>query len=131
MPSFVANGNIAPSRFVKQDTTAEGKCLQSGAGDPCFGISQQGTRRPPLEGWDDGFAAIAGENIHVFTEHDCDFCYLQIGSGGSTVGDYLKSDASGNGITTTTETDNAGAIAMETVAEGKLCKVRPRSRKHL
>lgn len=126
---YVANGNIAPSRFVKLDTTAVGKVLQSGAGEKTYGISQEGTRNPPYPSLDDGYAAIAGENLNVYTEPQ--ECWLQIGSGGCTVDDWLKADADGKGVTTTTETDNAGAVALETGLENQLIRVRVRTNKHL
>lgn len=131
MPSFQANGNIGPNLFVKLDTSAAGKVLQATANDPIVGISQPGTRRAPLDGWDDGYAAIAGETLHVWGEYDNDYCWLVIGTGGCTIGDQLKSDANGAGVTTTTETDNAGAFALETTLAGSLCKVRVRQKKHL
>ena len=62
--SRVANGNIAPCRAVKLDsTTAGGKVLQCGAGDKAFGISQPESRNPPYSTLDDGYCAIAGENL--------------------------------------------------------------------
>jgi hypothetical protein len=126
---FVANGNITPSSFVKLDTTAVGKLLICGSDDPVYGVSQEGTRNPPYTGLDDGYAAIAGENCRVYLEPE--ECWLRIGSGGCTAGDMLNSDASGYGVTTTTETHNAGALALETGLEGQLIRVRVRTRKHL
>lgn len=126
---YVANGNIRPSRFVKLDTTAVGKVLEADANDPVYGVSQEGTRNPPYSSLDDGFCAIAGENVRVYTEPE--ECWLQIGSGGCTVDDMLKSDADGKGVTTTTETENAGALALETGLEDQLIRVRVRTRKHL
>lgn len=121
--SFVANGNITPMRFVKLDTTADQKVLQSGAGDKCFGIAQEGTRYLPGFGnLDDGFRAIAGENVMVYTEPD--ECWLEIGAGGVTAGDRIKSDASGKGVTTAVNDDEFGALALQTVANGGLCRVR-------
>lgn len=126
---FVANGNITPSAFVKLDTTAVGKLLICGANDKVYGISGSGTRNPPYTGLDDGYHAIAGENC--WTHLEGEECWLKIGSGGCTVDDMLKADASGFGVTTTTETDNAGALALETGLEGQLIRVRVRTRKHL
>lgn len=128
--SFQANGNIAPSRFVKLDTTAAGKVLQAGAGETIFGISHHSSRRAPLNGWDDGYAAIAGETLKVWSELD-DVCWLEIGVGGCTINDLLKSDANGAGVTTVAENDELGAVAMETVVQGSLCKVRVKCRQNV
>ena len=131
MPSFMANGSIAPSRFCKLDTTAEGKILQCGAGDKVIGISDRYTRRAPLDGWDDGFAAKAGEMLHVFGEFDCDYCWLETGAA-VTRDDLLKADTNGKGISTTTENDELGAIALESAGgAGILIKVRPKQRQNV
>jgi hypothetical protein len=63
-----ANGNIAPSRFVKLDTSADGKVLQCGASATImpYGISGPGTRNPPYSSLDDGYHAIAGENCLIY-----------------------------------------------------------------
>ena len=129
MASFRANGSIAPSRFVKTDTSAaDGHVVQCGAGDKIVGISQEGTRRAPLDGWDDGFCAKAGEGLQVYTPYDCDYCWLETGAA-VTRDDLLKADANGKGVTTTTENDEVGAVAMETASgSGILIKVKPRFR---
>lgn len=121
--SKIAGGNIAPSRFVKLSTTAEGQALQCGAGEAIFGISQASTRRAALTGWDDGFAAIAGENINIIGPGD-DEGLLELG-GTVTVGDYIKSDASGKGVNAGTDKDKAGAQALQSGTSGKLIKVKP------
>lgn len=47
-PSFIANGNIYPSRFVKLDSTANFRVLQcSNPSDRILGVSQPGTYAPP------------------------------------------------------------------------------------
>jgi hypothetical protein len=78
---YMANGNIPPCRFVKFDLTAgqayNGRVLQATAlADKVVGISQEGTRRVPYGGLNDGYAAIAGENIKVFQPGD--MCLLEI-----------------------------------------------------
>lgn len=123
MASKVANGNITPSRFVKLDTTVDGKVLQAGAGDMIFGVAQEGTRLAPLSGWDDGYAAKAGENIRVYAAPEDKDCFLEI-AGTTSVGDKLKSDGSGLGVVTTTANDNIGAIADEAGTANQLIKVR-------
>lgn len=111
MESFskVAAGSISPSRFVKTAGQADGKCAQCGAGDQIYGISQTGTRNTPYGSLDDGFAAIAGENVRIYGPPQKDVM-LQV-AGTVFDGDRLKSDANGMGVTTTTANDEVGAIA--------------------
>ena len=99
--SKVAAGNIAPCRFVTPSTSAIGKVSQSTTSDVPCGISQKGTRNVPGSslGLDDGYAAIAGENVGVHGTPDKDIL-LRLG-GTVTRGASLKSDASGFGVSTT------------------------------
>lgn len=120
--SKIAGGNIAPSRFVKLDTTV-GQAVQCGAGEAIFGISQPSTRRLALSGWDDGYAAISGENINIIGPGD-DEAHLELG-GTVTHGQYIKSDADGKGVAGTSDKDNIGAQALESGTSGKLIRVKP------
>lgn len=127
MASMVANGNIAPCRFVKQDTT--GKVVAAGATDVPFGISQEGSRNPPYTGLDDGYAAIAGENIHVYEENEGmnNECFLESGAAFNN-GAFLKPSTAGVGIATTTDKDAYGAIALHAAtAAGQLIRVKVRN----
>lgn len=121
--SRMPSGNIAPSRFVKIDSTkAGGYVAQAGAGDVVFGISEQGVRQPPITGLDDGYAGILDSNsIVVFTEKD--ECWIECGAA-VTEGDLLKSDANGKGITAGSDGDYYGAQAEQTsTAAGQLVRV--------
>lgn len=106
--SKVADGNIRPYRFVKLSTTTEGRVLEADAGNKIYGISQEGTRRPPYSGLDDGFAAIQGESLRIYGQGAK--CFLTLG-GDVTAGDRLKSDADGQGVTASSDTEEYGAIA--------------------
>lgn len=123
--SFVANGNIQPSRFVKLDasaTTTVGKVIICGAGDKPVGISGQGSRNAPYSSLDDGYHAIAGENCRVYTEGEV--CWVESG-GVFAQGDRLKSGALGVAVVTTTTQETYGAIALEnSTGSGKLVKVQ-------
>src|SRR5258708_2594224 len=127
-PAFIANGNINPSVFVKLDVTAGNnfKVLQAAANtDRIIGISQDSTYQPPGLVGATTVAAAAGQPIQVFGV--ADVCLLSIGAGGCTAGDYLTSDASGNGVVLTL-TDGAvirfyGAVALETNAANDLGRV--------
>lgn len=125
--TFLASGSVIPSRFVKRDTTADGKGLQCGAGDQVAGVSQKGSRRIPYGGLDDGNCAIAGEPFEYYAEGE--LAYLELG-GTVAAGDRLKSDSVGRGITTTTDQDEYGAIANWAGVSGNLIEVlvQPNSR---
>ena len=124
--SKVANGNISPCRFVKLDATAEGRVLQAGAGESAYGISQAQNHNIALSGagftqTDDGFAAIAGEMLNIWGPGDPNVM-LECGAT-VTVGDALKSDASGRGITGSADKDIIGAIALASGTVGKFILV--------
>lgn len=126
MPSYsrVANGNIKPYRFVKQDTTAVGRVLQcTGNTDSIFGVSQEGTHLLPGDlGIDDGFAAVAGENLNVYGPPAKDII-LCIG-GTVTQGDRLTSEADGRGVSTTTTGQEWGAVALMSGVSGDLIRAQ-------
>lgn len=125
--SFVANGNIPMSRFVKPDTTAVGKAIVATAGsgtegDSTYGVSHESSRNIPYSTLDDGYTAIAGENVRVYI--DDEECYLESGAAVAH-GDKLKSDSVGRGIPATTDKDRFGAIALQACsAAGVLIRVK-------
>lgn len=105
-----ANGTIAPSRFVKLDTTGDNLAIQATAGSEIIGISKVDQKRTPgLAGSDTVVAADVGDACHIYTLGD--YCMLQYG-GTVTAGDLLKSDANGRGVTAS-GTDICGARAVE------------------
>jgi hypothetical protein len=119
--SFKANGNITPASFVKLDTSGDGLVALAGAGEKVVGVSQAGTRRTPYESLDDGYAAIAGEDLEVFGIGE--ECWLQI-AGTITQGDRLKSDASGYGVAVASNNDEYGAVARQAGVSGQLIRVQ-------
>lgn len=120
---YVANGNINPSRAVKIDTTAGviGKVVIAGAGERAIGIAQAGTRRVP--GFtDDGYAAIAGETLLVWTHGDK---HVPAELGGTvTQGDYLKVHSDGTLLSSSTDQDDIVAIAEAPGTAGKIIPVQ-------
>lgn len=127
--SRMANGNISPNRFVKLDTTTTGRVLQCGAGDPIWGVSEKGTRLPPLSdgniNLDDGFAAIAGWPLGVYGPGDLEGTEILVKAGGTiAIGDRLKSDASGQAVTASTPGDQYGAKALRSAVSGELVAVQ-------
>lgn len=116
----VAGGNISPSRFVRLSTAADNTYLQAGAGEKIVGVSQKGTRRAPYGSLDDGYAAIAGENILVFAQGMT--CGLELG-GTVAAGDRLKADADGKGVAAGTG-EEYGAIAPQAGTSGDVIEVQ-------
>jgi hypothetical protein len=123
--SAVAGGNISPARFVTLSTSSsEPVVTQSAANDAVWGISPKSTRRMALSGWDDGYAAIAGETMAVFGPGD-DEALLELGEAVTAAGQYLQAGTDGKGELATTDKDHVGAVALETGAIGDLIKVKP------
>lgn len=122
--SFVAGGNITPSRFVSLSTTSDRTVVQSVNGDTTIiGISQPGTHLTPLLTLDDGFAAIAGENLRVYTKGDPE-AWLELG-GTVAAGDLLTPDSSGRGTTASGAATFFGARALQAGVLGQIVKVQP------
>lgn len=122
MPSYtrIAGGNVAPCRFVTLGTN--GRVTQSTAGQQVFGVSGQGTRFPPYGSLDDGYHAIAGEDCEVHGPPEKDVL-LDIG-GTVTVGAFLKSDANGKGVASTTDREDVGAVALQAGSDGDQIRVQ-------
>jgi hypothetical protein len=126
---LVSSGNITRARFVKVYASANNQCAQAGDNERTLGISQIGGREAPIPSvtQDPPYAAIAGENVKVHTMNsEREDVVLEIGSGGCTAGDQLKSDTNGKGVvsaSTGTTVQWIGAIALETASAGELCKV--------
>lgn len=113
---LVAGGDINPSRFVRISTAANKTVLEADAGSRTYGISQEGTQDTPLPNAST-LAAAAGDQLRLYKRGE--IALLEIGSGGCTAGDALKSDGDGKGVTTTTNNDWVGAEALETAAAGE------------
>jgi hypothetical protein len=121
---MVAGGNIPPFVFVQQVTTQPNQCIIAASGAKVIGVSPRYTRHPPGAFFnDDGYAAIATEDIQIFSENET--CMIQIGTGGCAAGDYLKPDAGGTGTAIVASTGNFyGAIASRAAAAGDLIEVQ-------
>jgi hypothetical protein len=124
----IAGGNIPPCRFVKEDTTTPGQVLVCGAGDQIFGVSQKGVRNPPFSDGnfniDDGYAAIAGGQLNVYGPGEHGMEILVEAGGTITRRDRLKSGALGVALTTVTDKDEVGAIALRSGVLGDLIPVQ-------
>ncbi len=114
---MVANGNIYPSRFVKQDATADNKVLQAGAGERTIGISQAGTLDAPQTG-SSAYAATADQpSLQIYRVGQMPL--LEAGAGGWAAGDLLKPDGDGKGLPQTTDKGWYGARALTAAAAGE------------
>lgn len=123
---MTAGGTIRRARFVNIMTSANHTVEEADANDRTIGVATDSGRAAaiPSESADPPEAAQAGEQVEV--RFPGDEALLEIGSGGCTAGDELKSDADGKGVaraTTGTTVQNVGAIALETASEGELARV--------
>ncbi len=119
-PSYVAGGNISPSRFVMMDTSANSQVLQSTVGSLSVGISHEGTLQAPLPSVT-GYAGTAGGPVMVYGLGDT--CSVVLGSGGCTSGHYLTSDSSGQAVIAT-GSNAYYALSKGTAAAGALVRVQ-------
>jgi len=117
-------GDISPSRFVKLDPSNTGMVLQAGSNESVFGISSPTTRRMALTGWDDGLAGKLGDGAMNIIGPGDDEGLLEI-AGTIAHGDYIKSDANGKGVSSSTDKDKAGAQALQAGVSGQLIRVKP------
>lgn len=118
--SFVANGNINPSRFVSLDTAEDYSVLQCNTSRLPFGVSNWGTQEAPGTSADSGYAATDGKELKVFGVGEV--ALLEIGTGGCTRGDRLKSDADGKGVTASVASSTVvhyGAVALRSASAGE------------
>lgn len=118
--SYVANGDIRPSRAVKLDTTAEGRVLEANNNDKMCGISHESARRAQGESTE-LYAAIAGENLCVYEAGD--ECQAEL-AGTVAIDDMLECDNDGKLQTTTTDNDWIIAKALEGGVAGQLIRVK-------
>lgn len=122
-PKLVAGGAIRPSRFVKFSASADRTILEADANERTIAIATDAERDAPQTG-SSTEAAAAGEPCHVNMPGVV--CKLKLGSGGTTRGNMLKSDADGQGVdaaTSGTTLQWVGAIALESGSEGELIDV--------
>lgn len=124
--SLFPNGNIAYSSFVKLDTSAEGYCLQCGAGETAYGIAGPATHSMAITiqgvDLDDGLAGVAGgPAIKIYGVGSTNVPVRIAGT--VTQGDYLKSDGSGFGVATTTDKDKVVAVAKQSGVSGNIINV--------
>lgn len=94
-----ANGTIGLASIVAQDTTVgnDRYVLQAGVGSDLFGIVQRGANVLPVNGGSTPVAAVAGDPVYIYPPGST--AILTAGTAGWAYGDYITSDANGNGVT--------------------------------
>ncbi len=118
-----ATGNVKPLRFLIVSTTTDNQVTQASAATAgLIGISGPGTRYPPWSALDDGYHAIAGENVEVF-KAPMKEAYLQLGAT-VAAGALLTADSDGAGTTATTG-NYVGARALQAGVAGQSILVQP------
>jgi len=115
-----AGGDINTYRFIKLDTSENATALEANAGEVTIGISPEGAQDAPIP---NASALAAADGDHFMFHNLGNEALLEIGTGGCTAGDFLKSDADGKGVSTSTNNDWYGAIAFETAAAGERARV--------
>lgn len=123
--AFKASANISPSRFVKR--SGANTVATCGAGERMIGISAEYSNYAPLPAQTE-YAAASGDTCPFIMVGDGlqedRPVLLVLGTGGATQGDLLKSDASGAGVTASTDKDCYGALALATGVAGEAIPVR-------
>ncbi|MGQ9663457.1 MAG: capsid cement protein [Kiritimatiellia bacterium] len=127
VPQMIAGGDIYPSRFVQVSNTDFTVVQAGNNGASLIGISQEGTRYPPLDDYGPPtVAAKAGDQVRVFGESAV--CLVEAGAT-ITAGQLLYSDASGKAVpvpSSGTTVYNYGAIALQGGASGQKIMVQVR-----
>jgi hypothetical protein len=117
-PSYIAGGNISPSRFVKLESGENNQVIQCVADDLAVGVSHEGTRTAPIPDAD-GYAAIEGETCQVYGLGEP--CEVEAGDD-VTAGAKVKPDADGKAIPAEAG-DVYSAIARSGGADGEKIKI--------
>lgn len=110
LSGFVASATIEPSRFVS--VSGAGTVATTGANGEPIGISHQGSCTAPIEPSNITAHATAGLPCGIYG--DGEECLLEAGAA-FAVGAFLKSDASGRGVTAAT-TERYYALAKRAAA---------------
>jgi hypothetical protein len=117
--SYVANGNISPSRFVKMVAGSDYKVEQAAAAtDVPVGVSGTYTQT-----FDSTYHATAGKTCRVYGKGE--FPLLELG-GIVSAGDFLVADSDGKGVVgslTLSTHQDFGARARSNGRSGELIRV--------
>jgi hypothetical protein len=114
---LVANGNVAPGRFLTlvSGNANFGLAVQASASTQLIvGVSERWTRYAPGTGDDDGYIAVAGENLSY--RGPGQIAELQLGGAVSNGNVLLSADADGKGVASAPADGVAtyyGAVALQ------------------
>lgn len=127
VPVYLAGGTIRRARFVKVSTAANHTALEADANERTIGVATDSGREAaiPSVTADPPEAAQSGDPVEIAFSGD--IALLEIGSGGCSPGDELKSDADGKGVvaaSTGTTIQEIGAVALEDGSDGELVMVQ-------
>lgn len=96
-PSYVAGATVYPRRFVRLNGTDDWTVIQGSAATQDFvGVTQVGTRLPPVPEVTDNPHAIAGESVSIKAQDEQ--CEIDVGTVAITQGQLLTSDANGMAV---------------------------------
>jgi len=115
-----ANGNISNGVFICLDTSTSNAALQASTSAGrvvTIGISGMGAESPPIDGAGT-YHATAGNPLNEWYAEGAE-CLLLVGAGGWNPQDKLKPDVNGAGVTTTSDHDYYGAVALEAASAGE------------
>ncbi len=120
--NVAASADINPCRFI--DLTAENVATQSTADGNAIGVSWQGTQRPPNDiiattPW--GVVATVGNPVSYYVPGQ--ICNLELGTGGITASQLIKSGTAGVGVLATSTAYYVLARAIRTGLVGELVPV--------
>jgi len=117
-PNLVAVGTIRPYRAVAPTGSADNACGESNANNLSLGVVSGDTKS-----FDSANHAEADDQVSLQTGN---VLLIELGSGGATRGNGLKSDADGKGV----EVATSGAtlqyhlgVALESGAEGAIVRM--------
>ena len=117
-PSFIAGGNISPSRFVKGEAGTSNTILQCVAGDRAIGISHESTLEAPIPSAS-ALASSDGLTVQVYGLGEV--CEV-LGAATIAAFDFLKPNADGSAVVAGPG-DAYSAIALVDAVSGDKVKV--------
>jgi hypothetical protein len=121
-PNLYAGGVIAPMTFVMMDVSNAFHVLQATANAIPVGVTQVGSHDAGgYPGSSANAVTVAGQPLEIFGPGSV--VGLVIGTGGCTTGDFLESDSSGRGVTSSVSGHNVGALALEPAAANGVARV--------
>lgn len=120
--SWKAGGTIAPSVFVKMDSTAF-QVIQADSGNALIGVMQEGQRDPPgTTGADAAVAATSGDKATFHIYQTGDKCRVRV-IAAVTAGQAVKASTGGKGIAHTSGAANIGGFALTSANADELVEI--------